>query len=135
MWYNRLSEYLLKEGYQNNPICPYIFLKKSQSGFDTKNLRKTKFCVGLQIEHLIDEIFVHHSTYTGKFFKRFYLDKVHPLNTPMQIHSLDVKNDIFRPRDDNEELIGPEISYHSAIGTLIYLANKTRPDIAFSVNL
>ena len=22
MWYNRLSEYLLKEGYVNNPICP-----------------------------------------------------------------------------------------------------------------
>ena len=21
MWYNCLSEYLLKEGYQNNPIC------------------------------------------------------------------------------------------------------------------
>ena len=24
MWYNRLSEYLLKEGYVNNPICSYI---------------------------------------------------------------------------------------------------------------
>ena len=22
MWYNRLSEYLLKKGYVNNPICP-----------------------------------------------------------------------------------------------------------------
>ena len=29
MWYNRLSEYLLKEGYQNNPICSCIFTKKS----------------------------------------------------------------------------------------------------------
>ena len=27
MWYNRLSEYLLKEGYVNNPICPCIFIK------------------------------------------------------------------------------------------------------------
>ena len=32
MWYIRLSEYLLKEGYQNNSICPYIFITKSQSG-------------------------------------------------------------------------------------------------------
>ena len=30
MWSNRLSEYLLKEGYMNNPICPYIFIKKSE---------------------------------------------------------------------------------------------------------
>ena len=33
MWYNRLSKYLLKEGYVNNPICPCIFIKKSEIGF------------------------------------------------------------------------------------------------------
>ena len=33
MWYNSLSEYLLKEGFTNNPICPCIFLKKSEIGF------------------------------------------------------------------------------------------------------
>ena len=33
MWYNRLSEYLLKEGYVNNPICPCVFIKKTTSGF------------------------------------------------------------------------------------------------------
>jgi len=33
MWYNYLSEYLLKEGYVNNPICPCIFVRKSEIGF------------------------------------------------------------------------------------------------------
>ena len=33
MWYNRLSEYLLKKGYVNNPICPCVFIKKSETGF------------------------------------------------------------------------------------------------------
>ena len=33
MWYNCLSEYLLKEGYVNNPICPCIFIKKSETRF------------------------------------------------------------------------------------------------------
>ena len=33
MWYNRLSEYLLKEGYVNNHICRCIFIKKSKIGF------------------------------------------------------------------------------------------------------
>ena len=33
MWYNRLSEYLIKEGYTNNVICPCVFIKKSNSGF------------------------------------------------------------------------------------------------------
>ena len=33
MWYNHLSEYLLKEGYVNNPICSYIFIKKLETRF------------------------------------------------------------------------------------------------------
>ena len=34
MWYNCLSEYLLKEGFENNQICPCVFIiKKSESGF------------------------------------------------------------------------------------------------------
>ena len=48
MWYNRLREYLLKEGYMNNPICLCIFIKKSETGFaiiavyvDDSNLIRT----------------------------------------------------------------------------------------------
>ena len=29
MWYNHLSEYLLKKGYKNDPMCPCIFIKRS----------------------------------------------------------------------------------------------------------
>ena len=53
----------------------------------------------------------------------------------MVVHSLDVKNDPFRPCEKGEELLGFEVPYLSVIGALIYLANCTRPDITFSVNL
>ena len=33
MWYNRLSEYLPKEGYVNNIICPCVFIKRTEGGF------------------------------------------------------------------------------------------------------
>ena len=33
MWYNSLSEYLLKEGYVNNSISLCVFIKKSGTGF------------------------------------------------------------------------------------------------------
>ncbi|RVW45253.1 Retrovirus-related Pol polyprotein from transposon TNT 1-94 [Vitis vinifera] len=164
MWYNRLSEYLLKEGYVNNPICPCIFIKKSETGFaiiavyvddlnlvgtpeeltrttnylkkefEMKDLGKTKFCLGLQIEHFPNGVLVHQSTYIKKVLKRFYMDKAHPLSSPMVVRSLDVKKTISSLRKD-EELLGPEVPYLSAIGALMYLANCTRPDIAFSVNL
>ena len=67
--------------------------------------------------------------------KRFYNDKSHPLSTPMIVISLDVMNDSCRSREEGEELLGPEVPYLSAIGALMYLANYTRPDISFYVNL
>jgi Reverse transcriptase (RNA-dependent DNA polymerase) len=89
MWYNRLSEYLIKEGYKSNIISPCIFIKRSISSFiiiavyvddlniigspeeiektikllknefEMKDLGVTKLCLGLQIEHLHNGIFVH----------------------------------------------------------------------------
>ena len=165
MWYNRLSEYLLKEGYVNNPICPCVFIKKSETGFaiiavyvddlnlvgtpedltktteylkkefEMKDLGKTKFCIGLQIEHFLNEVLVHQSTYIKKILKRFNMDKTHLLSSLMVVRSLDVKKDPFRPCEKGEKLLGPEVPYLSAIGALMYLANCTRPDIAFSFNL
>ena len=89
MRYNHLSEYLLKEGYANNSICPCIVIKKSKTGFsiivvyvddlnligtpkeltrtanyfkrefEIKDIEKTKFCLGLQIEHFPTSFLVH----------------------------------------------------------------------------
>ena len=165
MWYNRLSEYLIKNGYVNHPVCPCVFTKKSESGFaiiavyvddinligtpeevskaaiylrrefEMKDLGKTKYCLGLQIEHCASGILVHQTTYTNKVLKRFNMDKSNPLSTPMIVRSLDTKKDPFRPLEDGEDLLGPEVPYLSAIGALLYLAQYTRPDIAFAVNL
>ena len=165
MWYKRLSTFLTNEGFKNDPISPCVFIKHSNLGFviiavyvddlnligtrdeiskiacslknefEMKDLGKTKFCLGLQIEHLKDGIFVHQSTYATKVLKRFQMDKAHPLSTPMVGRSLDLKNDPFRPCENDEEILGPETPYLSAIGALMYLATNTRPDIAFAVNL
>ena len=103
--------------------------------FEMKDLGKTKFCLDLQIEHLPNRILVHQSTYIGKVLKHFHMDKAHPLSTPMVVRLLDVKKDTFRPQEDGEKTLGPEVPYLSAIGSLMYLAYCTRPNIAFSVNL
>ena len=128
MWYNRLSQYLLKEGYVNNSICPCVFIRKATTGFviigvyvddlnligtleeliktidylkkkfEMKDLGKTKYCLGLQIEHYSD-VLIYQSTYTEKVMKRFHMDKSHPLSSPMVGRSLEVTKDPFRPKE------------------------------------
>ncbi|KAJ9542414.1 hypothetical protein OSB04_028920 [Centaurea solstitialis] len=55
--------------------------------------------------------------------KRFYMDKSHPLSTPMVVRSLDVEKDHFQPPTDDEYILGPEVQYLSAIGALMFLAD------------
>ena len=149
----------------NNSICPCVFIKKTENGFaiivvyvddlnligtpeelikttnylrkefEMKDHGKTRYCFGLQIEYCLNGVLIHQSAYTEKVLKRFYMDKSHPLSSPMVVRSLEVTKDPFRPKKENEELLGPEVPYLSAIGALMYLANYIRPDIAFSVNL
>ena len=63
------------------------------------------------------------------------MDKSHPLSTPMVVRSLKPHKDPFQPKEPDEEILGPKVPYLNAIGALMYLAQCTRPDIAFAVNL
>jgi hypothetical protein len=135
MWYNRLSEYLMKKGFMNNEDCPCVFIRKSNKGFcivsvyvddlniigttedieeassylksefEMKDLGKTKYCLGLQIEHTHEGILVHQSAYTKKVLNKFNMKDAYPLRTPMAGRSLDVEKDIFRPREENEKVL------------------------------
>ena len=78
---------------------------------------------------------MHQSAYTKKVLEKFHHENAHPERTPMIERSLDVEIDPFRPKEEGEEILGSGYSYLSAIGALMYLANGTRPDIAFVVNL
>ncbi|XP_070668850.1 secreted RxLR effector protein 161-like [Malus domestica] len=53
----------------------------------------------------------------------------------MVVRTLDAKRDPFRPKEDEDEILEPEVPYLSAIRALLYLAQCTRPDISFTVNL
>jgi hypothetical protein len=128
MWYNRLSEFLIQKGYSNNDDCPCVFIKKSSNGFciisvyvddlniigstpdieearnhlmaefEMKDLGKTKFCLGLQLEHLPSGILVYQPAYIQKVLEKFNMDKSYPTKTPMVVRSLDMNKDPFRPR-------------------------------------
>ncbi|XP_075112246.1 uncharacterized protein LOC142182154 [Nicotiana tabacum] len=57
------------------------------------------------------------------------------LSIPIVVRSFEVNNDTFRPPEEDEELLGPEMPYLYEIDALVYLAKVIWPDVAFSVNL
>ena len=50
------------------------------------------------------------------------MDKTYPLSTPMVVRLLEPHKDPFRPKEPNEEILGPEVPYLNAIEALMYLA-------------
>ena len=63
------------------------------------------------------------------------MDKAHLLSSLMVVCSLDTTKDSFRPCEKGEELLGLEVQYLSDIAALMYHANCTCQNIAFSINL
>ena len=57
--------------------------------------------------------------------KHFHIGKLHQLSSSMIVRSLEVKNDIFHLKEDDEELLDPEVQYYSVIDALMNLANYT----------
>jgi hypothetical protein len=164
MWYNRLKKFFLNKGYLNSDDCPCVFIRKSSTRFciisiyvddlniishakdiyeahnhlkkefKMKDLGKTKFCLGLQIEHLQTDILVHQSAYVKKILEKFNMDKEYLQRTPMIIRAMEKDKDPFRSKQEEGEVLRAEYPYLSATGALMYLANNTRPDIVFVVN-
>ena len=101
-----------------------------------KDLGNTTFCIGIQLAYITGGVIFHQTTYVKKMLEKFQMDKSHPVSTPMVVRTLDIKNDPLAPRKEGEKAMDQSsVSYLSAIGSLMYLANCTRPDISFAVNL
>ena len=71
-----------------------------------KDFGKPKYRSLLQLEHLHSYIIVHHVVYIQTILGKFIVDKSYPSITLMVVHSLDIEKDPFRPRDDENEILG-----------------------------
>jgi hypothetical protein len=119
-----------KKGYSNSDDCPSVFIRRSSTGFciisvyvndlniightkdidearnhlktefEMKDLGRTKFCLGMQLENIQTGILVHQSTYVQKVLKKFNMDKAYALRTPIAVHALEKDIDQFRPKQE-----------------------------------
>ena len=78
-----------------------------------EDLGKTKYCLGLQLEHRPSGILVHQSAYIQKILKKFNIDKSYHNKILMVVRSLEIEKDPFRPRGFGEKILGPR--FHTLV--------------------
>lgn len=85
--------------------------------------------LGMEIEQPPDRsLFSNQSKYTQKILRRFRMEDAHTVAIPADQHQdLSLQN----INDEEEPVQAP---YREAVGSLLYLATVTRPDIAYAVH-
>nr|GEW36855.1 uncharacterized mitochondrial protein AtMg00810-like [Tanacetum cinerariifolium] len=83
------------------------------------------FFLGLQVEQLLDGIFISQDKYIKDMLKNFDMESVRTTTTPYEVPK-------HKSKDDPDDAINVYL-FRSMIGSLIYLT-ASRPDIMFSVS-
>lgn len=99
--------------------------KKLTESFEMRDLGTLHYCLGIEFEHKDGEIFVSQRKYTEDLLKKFGMMECNPTVTPLQ-------PGIKLSMDKNQETIN--VPYQNLIGSLMYLAIGTRPDISHAVS-
>jgi isopentenyldiphosphate isomerase len=88
--------------------------------FQMSMMGELTFFLGIQVKQTKQSTFVHQAKYTTDLMKKFNMDELKPVSTPMSTAtSLDP--------DENGEAVDQR-EYRSMIGSLLY-CTTTRPDI------
>jgi hypothetical protein len=143
LWNEKLHSALLDMGF--NRICSdpalYTLASNSQAAlgkvvsdlskyFKLKDLGETSYLLGVAIrrDRANRKIYLSQKQYIMDILKRFGMDNCSTVDTPMN-PGLRLSRDQC-PKSDEERQEMKDIPYISAVGSVMYLAMMTRPDIA-----
>lgn len=86
------------------------------------------YFLGMQINIMKNgSLFVHQTNYASSIINKFNMLDAKELSIPMdKSHTLEQKEDT--------EILSEDIPYRQAVGSLLFLSQVTRPDIAYAVN-
>lgn len=99
--------------------------------FKMKDMGLAKGCIGIRINQTNKFIELDQGIYVSEVLKRFGMENCKPACAPSDTNT---KLSIDMPSDNANAEELAKIPYQEAVGSLLYLAQGTRPDIAFAVN-
>lgn len=94
--------------------------------FEIKDIGPANQCVGLHITRDGDKVMIDQEKYIKDILSRFRMSDCKPVKTPFEVS--------MKFNKIMEENNLTDCPYQQAIGSLLYVAQGTRPDISFAVN-
>ncbi|KAL4089167.1 hypothetical protein QTP88_024231 [Uroleucon formosanum] len=87
-----------------------------------------EYFLGMQVDIVKNgSLFVHQTNYACSIINKFNMLEAKELSIPIdKSHTVEQK--------DDSEILSEEISYRETVGSLLFLSQVTRPDIAYAVN-
>mgnify|MGYP002712310054 CR=1 FL=1 len=150
-WYKTISSYLMAIGFKRSVTDRCLFkldesllllyvddmiitgpdeskltqiVEKLEKRFEITDLGQVHDYLGLRITETETSFDLCQSVYIRKLLKEFNMEDCKVTNVPM--------SNLYQ--HNNEEEINESLPIQKLLGSLIYIANRTRPDICFAVN-
>ena len=118
-------------GWNNEVLQQSIKLIKKN--LEITELGNVKYLLGVNFEKVNNEIYLHQHTYINKLLVKFKDLPKSFVNLPFKVGFT------LPPKVEEKEIVENEIMhkypYRSLIGCLSFLANRSRPDISYAVNI
>ncbi|KAJ8879390.1 hypothetical protein PR048_019998 [Dryococelus australis] len=103
------------------------FMMKLQTEFEVKITDNPEIFVGFEIENARGFINIHQESYVDQLLKTYNMECTEPATIPA-----------ISGTDNSEDCNGMEgvnFPYRETVGSLLYLSNRSRPDITYAVNM
>lgn len=97
--------------------------------FQMKDLGLAKNCLGMKINQKDEYIELDQSSYIDDVLEKFGMKDCKPSKTPS-----DSNQKLSTSMVNQENSLVGKVPYQEAVGSLLYLTQSTRPDLAFAVN-
>ena len=156
-WNRSFKEFMISQGFVQSAADPCVFIRKVNdqlaivavhvddlillteteqemidskanlsAHFKMKDMGKLHYCLGVNIKMTDGVLQISQEQYIHKILHKYKLQDCKPVSTPMDVNVKLVKDDGYsKPVDP--------VVYQSMVGSLIYAAIATRPDIAQAV--
>ena len=97
--------------------------------FNVKDPGELHYFLGVQViqDHERGTVWIGQPTFTESVLQKYGMNEAKPIKTPVNVNLKLLK------ASEECELVDQSL-YQSAVGSLLYLATRTRPNIAFAIN-